>query len=120
VHEDAQGGQEAAIAMKITLDLPDWTHERNIYVMAGIEVVARRHKDGPWEIKTGRCSMCGACCSKLGPGHPFPVIEGTCIHLAKEVGDNSRWLCSLGDARPFSCSICAPTVKGCTIRYQVL
>jgi Fe-S-cluster containining protein len=106
--------------MKISLDLPAWADERNIYVMAGIEVVARKHKDGPWEIKTGRCNMCGLCCSNLGPGHPFPLIDGRCIHLAKEVGDNTRWLCSLRHNRPFNCSISAPIVEYCPIKFRTV
>jgi len=108
--------------MRISLDLPDWVDERNIYVMAGVELVARKHKDAEWEIKTGRCNMCGICCQRLGNGrgHPFPVIDSSCIHLKKEVGDNPRWLCGLGENRPFSCSICAPTDDFCTIEFEAV
>ena len=106
--------------MKIDLELPAWTDERNIYVMAGLELVARRHKDGPWEIKTSRCNMCGKCCADLGRGHPFPVIDGQCVHLKKEPGDNQLWLCGLGENRPFGCSVCAPTDEFCTIEFETV
>jgi len=105
--------------MKITLDLPDWTDERNIRVFAGIEPVARRLKDGHWEIKTARCSQCGACCSNLGSGHPFPTIDRQCIYLTPEPGkDNDKWLCGLGFSRPFGCCASTPTADYCTVRFQ--
>ena len=106
--------------MRVGLDLPDWADERNIYLMAGLEVVARLHKDGEWEVKTRRCNMCGECCSNLREPFIFPLIEGRCTYLKKEVGDNSRWLCALGEHRPFSCSICTPANEHCTIKYEAL
>jgi len=107
--------------MKITLHLPDWVDERNIRVFAGIELVARCYKDGQWEIKTARCSQCGRCCTNLRPNHPFPIIDGQCIHLQRQPGkDNNTWLCALGINRPFGCSAATPKATYCTIRYTPL
>jgi len=107
--------------VKIELDIPDWTDNHALYIFSGIELVAYRNKDGKFHVKTGRCNMCGICCTGL-TRHSLPLTEdGTCIHLKKEVGDNPRWKCDLGINRPFGCSIGIPiNTPECTEEYEVL
>ena len=107
--------------MKINIDIPDWTDERAIYVMAGIELVAYKLTGGKWNIKTGRCNMCGNCCQGL-ERHSWPTINGTCVHLKKEPGkDNPKYECSLRINRPFGCCVGVfAEVPGCTERFEEL
>ena len=91
--------------MKIELDLPDWTEERAIYIMAGIELVAYKIPGQKWKIKTGRCNQCGKCCMNLRKTHPFPVINGRCVYLVREPGKEERYRCGLGIQRPFGCCV---------------
>lgn len=112
--------------MRIELDLPDWVDERNIHIFAGIEEVARKHKDAPWEIKISRCSMCGRCCRKLPRSFPFRKRSilfwrktRICKYLVKEVGRNKRWLCGLRGQRPLGCGVGQPfTIPECTLKYE--
>lgn len=92
--------------MKIEIELPDWADERNIYVFAGIELVAvRTFQEDKFRIKDIRCNSCGVCCSVLDPKtHFFPVIKKRCIHLENEPGTKDKWRCRLGIHRPFLCS----------------
>ena len=92
--------------MQITLDLPEWTNQKQtLRIFAGIELVAYKLPDEKWQVKTSRCNMCGKCCMNFKEGrHIFPLIDGRCIHLTKEAGNNDRWLCKLGLLRPFGCS----------------
>jgi len=87
-------------------DLPEWTGERDLYVMAGLELVAYKHQGDVWKVKTSRCSMCGTCCENIGkyPGTEFFPInkDGSCGHLKN---DGYKRVCGLGVSRPFSCSI---------------
>ena len=71
--------------MKIEINLPEWVEEKHIYIMAGIELVAKKYLGQLWEIKTSRCISCGKCC-------------GDCKHLK-----NNQ--CSLALERPFRCCI---------------
>lgn len=94
--------------MKIELELPDWTEERVIQVLAGIERVAYKLPWSTFMVKTSRCSMCGECCRIIN-----------CEHLVKEPGDNNRWLCKLGTMRPYNCCVARTRkVKTCTIKYR--
>ena len=107
--------------MRIELDLPDWIENHAIYIMSGISLVAFRNKDGKWNVKTSKCNRCGKCCMSLGDKHIFPTINGQCIHLKKEPGDNDQWLCGLSIARPFSCCIGVPNKTEhpyCTEHYE--
>ena len=96
--------------MKIELELPEWTDERNIYIMAGIELAAYKNRGGKWLVKTERCNQCGKCCMNLRLEHPFPVIDGRCAHLEKEPGKAPKYRCALGLQRPFGC--CVGTFQG--------
>lgn len=87
--------------MKIDLDLPDWVEGKHLYVMAGVELVAYKYLDQPWQMKTGRCNMCGKCCENLGEVSDMSkVVNGTCINLKQ---DGDKKVCGLGIDRPFSC-----------------
>lgn len=106
--------------MKIELELPDWTEERAIYVMAGVELVAFREPGKEWQVKSGRCNMCGKCCMNLREGHPFPVINGRCVYLVKRPGkDCEEYECILRMHRPFGCCVGVPlNIPGCTEKYE--
>ena len=104
--------------MRIEIELPDWTEERTIYIMAGIELVGYKLPQGRWQLKTGRCNMCGKCCMNLKK-HAFPLVNGTCIHLQKEPGNNPRYGCSQRINRPFGCCIGVPkNMSECTEKFE--
>ena len=104
--------------MKIELDLPEWVEERTIYVMAGVELVAYKLPQGKWQLKIGRCSICGKCCMNLKK-HIFPLIDGRCIYLQKEPGDNPRYECGLRIHRPFACCIGIPrNMPECSEKFE--
>lgn len=105
---------------QLTINLPDWVEEehRSIYVLAGIELVAYRVPGESWKIKIGRCNMCGKCCMNLKK-HVFPLIDGKCVYLQKEPGNNPMWRCGLGIRRPFGCCVGVPQkVPECTEKYK--
>lgn len=109
--------------MKIEIELPEWTDDKCIYIFAGIEMAARRIDEVKgWEVKDGRCNLCGKCCISLTE-HIYPIIDGACSLLQKEVGDNENWLCGLAINRPFGCSINTPydlveKIDGCTESFK--
>lgn len=92
--------------MKIEIELPDWTDERNIYVFAGIELAAiKTFREDKFRIKDTRCNFCGKCCMGIDPKfHFFPVINGKCVHLINEPGTKDKYRCRFGISRPFVCS----------------
>lgn len=92
--------------MKIEIELPDWTDERNIYVFAGIELAAiKTFRENEFRIKDTRCNSCGKCCMGIDPkAHFFPVINGNCVHLIYEPGTKDKYRCRFGISRPFVCS----------------
>jgi hypothetical protein len=52
--------------LKIEIEIPDEYEERDIFIFAGIDIVARRFKRiEKWEIKTIQCSRCGKCCKTM-------------------------------------------------------
>lgn len=104
--------------MKIELELPKWADERNIYILAGIELAAYKVRGKKWLVKTERCNMCGKCCFNVKGRYPLPAIRGQCPHLVKEVGDNDRWLCGLGANRPFGCCIGVTNEEYCSERFE--
>jgi hypothetical protein len=104
----------------ITIEIPDWAEERNIYVLAGIELLAYQEVGKPLMVKTERCSMCGECCCGMEEGsHFFGVVDEHCEHLKKEVGNNNRWYCNLKYYRPIAC---CTSIKGtddyCTVKFE--
>jgi len=100
--------------MKISLKVPDWVEERNLYLFAGIETVARRLACNRfWEVKIDRCSSCGKCCENVNS--PFGDV-GRCSML-KQVGKETE--CIMGVHRPHGCGVTEPyNVKECTVTWQ--
>ena len=105
--------------MKIELEIPDKYNERTLRVFGGIELIAERLPDAKWQMKVSNCSMCGKCCMRLNEKHPFPVIDGQCIHLKKRPGNNPRYECFLRINRPFGCCVATPrNIPECTVKYE--
>jgi len=106
--------------MKIKLEIPEWADERHIYVMAGIEVAARKSAhEKDFKVKVSRCSNCGDCCRNLGVGWGMGRKEnGECIHLE---ADGPQTRCGLLGDRPFFCGV-GLQQKGryphCTVEYK--
>jgi len=103
---------------RIEIDIPEWAKDNNIYIMAGMNLLAYRFRGGPLMVKTEFCSMCGKCCSNINGKHPFLTVDGRCTYLVKEVGDNDRWLCGLGGFRPHGCAVTTPDAEYCTVRFE--
>ena len=105
--------------MKIGLDLPDWVDERNIRILAGVELAAvKNHADSFFRVKVGRCNMCGDCCTGL-KNHVYPTINGECVHL-KPPDEQGRRECGIplyksrvceNDPRPLKHERCSITYK---------
>lgn len=109
--------------MKITLEIPDDVVEdfveRNLYVFAGIDLVAHKYRGKKnWTVKIQRCSQCGTCCKNLKKEHPFPVVDGKCIYLTQPGGYGGLWFCSLGINRPFGCAIADTDATYCSVKYK--
>lgn len=105
---------------KIEVEIPEWAKDCNIYVMAGMNLLAYRYRGGPLMVKTGLCSMCGRCCKNIDSKHPFVTEDGSCRYLVKEVGDNDRWLCGLGVFRPHGCAVSHRDTEYCTVKFEVV
>ena len=83
--------------MELTINIPDWAEDKNIYVLAGIELLAYKYVGHPMKEKVSRCDQCGDCCRNFkGDGSTW--TDGTCNYLRDNV-------CSLGVERPFSCGM---------------
>ncbi|MBA7657492.1 hypothetical protein ES703_65430 [subsurface metagenome] len=109
--------------MKITLKIPDDIvedfAERNLYVFAGIDLVAHKYRgEKNWTVKIQRCSQCGTCCQNLKEEHPFPLVDGRCIYLTQPEGYGGLWFCSLGINRPFGCAIANNNATYCSVKYE--
>lgn len=106
----------------IKVEIPKWARERHIYVMAGIECLAVKPKDGPLYVKVERCNQCGRCCMNLGAaGHAFPVIGGRCAYLREEPGTTDKFRCALGVYRPHICNVGYepfPKIEGCAMKME--
>jgi hypothetical protein len=101
--------------MKVSFDIPEWAGDKSLYLMAGFETVAYRHKDKPWMIKTSRCQSCGKCCENL----PIKGTDefGTCRSLYQ---DGDKKLCKFGVARPFGCCVVMCKLPECSQRYELM
>jgi hypothetical protein len=100
------------------IDLPKWTEGRHIYILAGIELAAR--KTGPdWETKVSRCSHCGQCCMNVPDGWPEGRNNktGNCKHL---IFTGKDWMCDYGGDRPFSCCISDGERTDCAIKWKTV
>lgn len=102
--------------MKIEIDIPDKYKERNFWVFAGIEPVARKRFDSDiWEVKVVECSRCGACCLQYNP--LTGKKSGPCEYLSKS---GSEYVCGLTYARPFNCCTGEGHKMGldCTVEWK--
>lgn len=105
--------------MKIEVEIPDEYSKRNLYVFAGVEVVAKNQQGKGWEVKTRKCSRCGECCLRIDERHPLGLANG-CAHLLR---DPSEQLCGLGIFRPHGCAIAdgeQMRVETCTVRWEAV
>lgn len=100
--------------MEIKLTIPDWAVGRNIYILAGKELLAYadytvEKKDGkategyaPLRVKDSRCNGCGECC------------DG-CVFLGKDG-------CSFGGNIPLGCVVSdcgrVNSYLNCTERFK--
>jgi len=109
--------------MKIEIELPDWVDERDIYVMAGIELAAYKFAaEKKFHVKTSRCNQCGKCCewSPQTPYYPSNP-DGSCSKLIPDGPDKK--VCSIAVYRPFPCAYGDPVMGRwskdfCSIRYD--
>jgi len=99
--------------MKITIDLPKWAEERDIFIMAGMELVAvKRAYSNDVYVKDVRCQKCGKCCEDVPENHFYEKgIDGHCIKL-----ENGR--CVEREYKPFACCVGEKTIKECLITYR--
>jgi len=114
--------------MRIKLNLPDWADDgAAIRIFKGIELVAKKFKDKPWEVKTVRCNFCGECCTVASPGWKDTTVEvrddGYCVELIPKSDEEGKFLCRLGSGRPFSCCAYAAGSDDqdvCCIRWKTI
>jgi hypothetical protein len=86
---------------KISLTLPAWARERNIYVFAGVELVALSTLEKPkLRVKDKQCNWCGKCCMNVPDNWPHGAKDGNCVHLDY---DGADYKCALRKNRPFAC-----------------
>ena len=109
--------------MKIEIEIPDWCAERNIYVVAGIELAAYKNAtESIFHIKTVRCNQCGECCKNLPLNNQMDLLSnGDCSSL---VPDGEKLICRKGAYRGFNCCVSDPIMgkqigTNCIIRYDV-
>lgn len=104
----------------ITIELPDWTDERHIFIMAGIEMAAYAlYGEEVIHIKEDRCNFCGECCRNLKINIEPIGPDKSCIHLETPIQGMSE--CGLGRKRPFDCSTGMHRkgrTPGCCITYR--
>jgi len=111
--------------------VPKWAIGRNIYIFAGVNMLAQKHvekvkplKYKKLEVVTVPCNMCGECCRNLNSDWHMGVDEkGTCIHLKHEVWPSvgDVYVCDLDGRLPFSCSSGSPSDKPyCCVKLQTV
>lgn len=109
--------------MGITIELPEWAEERNISIMAGMELLAyKRAHESILYIKKVRCDFCGWCCGEKFVKEIETGSDGKCAKL-KQVGQN--WECTPALDRPWRCCWYDPVLgefpnaeKHCVVRYD--
>jgi hypothetical protein len=104
--------------MKIEIEIPDEYEKRDIFVFAGIDIVARKFKSiNKWEIKEKNCKRCGKCCLKMtGKSFPFSSPNG-CKHL---IDSGNEKLCGLSYFRPNGCAVAEMNIKDCSVRWKFI
>jgi hypothetical protein len=79
--------------MKIVIELPEWCDERDIRVMAGIELAAYKlQADNFFHVKKVCCNNCGDCCRGLSERWLYGITENHECQYLKQDGD--LWICS--------------------------
>lgn len=114
--------------MKIEIEVPDWVNDGSaIRIFKGIELIAKKFLNKPWEIKTVRCNFCGECCTIDSPGWKDTTVEarddGYCTQLIPKSDEPGKFICKLGSGRPFSCCAYAAGINDkdkCCIRWNIL
>lgn len=91
--------------MKIEVEVPDWAGEMALYILSGIELVARKPAGQPWQVKTSRCHYCAECCD-----------NGKCKHLINHAQGRQ---CGLGLSRPFHCCVSHEGGPHCSQKFEV-
>ncbi len=111
------------MARKITLVLPDWAEDMEINIFAGVEILAcKPPTENVFYVKKVRCNQCGICCMNLkGEHHPFPVVDGRCMHLKQWGKTGDKFLCGLAFFRPMACCATDPTkMEECIIELEAV
>ena len=116
--------------MRINLNLPDWPLEegRGLYILAGVEPIAIKLPNQPWQVKTGRCSQCGNCCefkrttSSESFLSTYPKEGSPEVMLCKYLIPDglTKRVCQLGLERPFICCTATRSIAGCTVTYETV
>ncbi|MHC4316730.1 MAG: hypothetical protein ACYSW3_30175 [Planctomycetota bacterium] len=104
--------------MQIKINIPDQYEERDIFIFAGIDIVARRFKhNGAWEVKEQNCARCGECCKKMtGKSFPFSSPAG-CTHL---IMSGNEYLCGLSYYRPNGCAVAELDLPQCKVKWKTI
>lgn len=115
--------------MKIELEIPDRPdlETKILHIFLGMEHIAVKRPGASWVIKTGKCSMCGTCCTinhTRGLKLPMDPETGVCKFLVdhpKAQDDDAykgKLICGWGNNRPFNCCIGAPQYEPkCTLTW---
>ena len=93
---------------KFTIELPEWTEERTLRLHAGVELAAEKYPwEEYWRVKDKRCTRCGECCRNIKErsSHPYPLIDGACIHLVPEPGTTDKFRCDIALYRSRVCDL---------------
>ena len=108
------------MAFTINVTLPDWVDERDIFIVAGMEVVAiRRAYQKTINVKKDRCSQCGKCCMDVSKDHFAGVgSDGNCEYLSFDKLSN-LYECKIGPYKPFHCCVVDQIIPECTVTYEV-
>jgi hypothetical protein len=111
-------GEGEGGGLKIEIEIPDKYEERDIFIFAGIDIVARRFKiSNKWEVKKRQCSRCGKCCSTMtGKTFPFSSPNG-CKYLMES---GNEYLCGLSYYRPNGCAVAELDLKECTVEWEFI
>lgn len=90
------------MSVKVVMELPDWTKERHLRILAGIEEVAKKLKGKPWQVKDGRCNQCGVCCKNVPKNWRMGIDRetGWCQYLKYYANE---YRCNTD--RPFNCCV---------------
>ena len=110
--------------MMIQIELPDWVNERQILILAGTELAAKKMPwEKEWTIKDDRCNRCGDCCRDLPEnggrhGNVTKVKNGVCEYLQLEPGTTDKYNCSIAGNRPLCCLLDPLNKLNCNITYK--